>query len=505
MSLLLDALHRASKDKEKAAGGVAIPVPAVAPIELRLSDVSPGEASFPQLVHEPEIESNAEATQKPALSSTPTLELETPMPEPVVTPAPALSSPSKLSAAPAWEMAMVSEPVQSQTEKSLEPVSPQLTSGPQAAPNPILPEGGADRAAKEIRRAYASAAAPSNTGKRRLFILGGVAVALLISMGSVFLGLWGDPVALLGLGGTSSIAPAVPSPTVQLQGSEVSVRAADATPSPASSPAHAPAVEVNAPAKDLGAKAAPKPQGAVSSPAVAVQASTAVTAPLSLAGNEVVLRGSAPKPGFVAKTQGPSPLEMGYSALLAGRLDEAAHSYRQALKANSEERDALLGLAYIAHKKGLREDAQSYYRRVLRQEPNNAIANAALLALGSEADASQSSRRARDLVARQPDSAATMAIAGTAMARDGMLSDAAQLFARAQALEPGNPLHAYNHAVALDRLGQYGLALVQYEKVLKLSETAQSPSGTDVSTVDAVRHRLGQLRQALGSQEEARK
>jgi tetratricopeptide (TPR) repeat protein len=183
--------------------------------------------------------------------------------------------------------------------------------------------------------------------------------------------------------------------------------------------------------------------------------------------------------------------------LVAGRWDEATQHYNQALKANSEERDALLGLAYIAQQKGQRDDAQVLYRRVLRQEPNNAMASAALLALDAQADSTQSSTRAKELAMRQPDSAAAMSVAGTAAVREGLLADAAQLFARAQYLDPANPMHAYNHAVALDRLGQHAAAAQQYEQVLKLSE--KPTVGRNAFSVDAVRERLAQLRQALAA------
>ena len=205
-------------------------------------------------------------------------------------------------------------------------------------------------------------------------------------------------------------------------------------------------------------------------------------------------------PTFVAKTRGPSALEQGYALLLEGRLDDAAAAYGQALRANADERDALLGMAYISQQKGQRDDAQSYYRRVLRQEPNNARAIAALQALDSGSDLTLSASRAGDLAARQPDSAVAMAMAGNAFVRDGLLSNAAQAYARAQTLEPSNPLHAYNHAVALDRLGQYAQAVVQYERVLALSATA--PVAERAYQIENVRLRLAQLRQALAASAE---
>jgi Flp pilus assembly protein TadD len=78
------------------------------------------------------------------------------------------------------------------------------------------------------------------------------------------------------------------------------------------------------------------------------------------------------------------------------------------------------------------------------------------------------------------------------MVKEGLLAEAAQLYARAQALEPQNVSHAYNHAVALDRLGQYANALAQYDAAARLADRPGSPIGAD-----GIRQRASALRQAL--------
>jgi tetratricopeptide (TPR) repeat protein len=217
----------------------------------------------------------------------------------------------------------------------------------------------------------------------------------------------------------------------------------------------------------------------------------------------VILRNtSIAKPAFAAKNRGPSALELGYAALLESRFEDAAQAYAQALKVNSEERDALLGLAYIAQEKGRREEAKNYYRRVLRQEPGNAVANSGLMALDAGGDEALSVSRARALAARQPDSAAAMSVAGTALARDGQMADAALAFARAQAIEPASPVHAYNHAVALDRLGRFAQARLQYEKTVELSRAQEV--GARGAPMGALLQRLQELRQATDASVEGK-
>lgn len=512
MSLLLDALHRASKDKEKAAAAIPLPVPPVESGELCLSEAVDAEVSFPSLHSEPVTVPRQDVMQELVLDPVPTLQLE---PFAVVPPIPVPVPPvaSATDATPAWEMAAVSAVVPPSTEKSDESPVLQPSSAPTPSTKPELVPAGTDRVAKEIRRAYAQGVAPSRSARRRVVILGGIAIALLLGFSSVFLGVWGDPSSLLSLGSRSSLVPLTPAPSVAAPAVASALPAVvdravqppdDAVPSAGGGVMSMPKErsKLQAPVASVAIAAVATPsQNAASSP---LPVPSAVTAVPASSGNEVVLRSASPKTGFVAKMAGPNLLEIGYAALLDGRFDDAARSYRQALSTNSEERDALLGLAYIAHQKGQREDAQAYYRRVLRQEPGNSIANAALLALDSDADTQASSLRAREMAGRQPDSAATMAMAGSALVRDGRLADAVQLFARAQFLEPDNPLHAYNHAVALDRLGQYGGAKLQYENVLKLSEKTPLPSRSAFS-VEVVRQRLEQLGQALGSRAETDK
>jgi len=522
MSLLLDALQRASKDKEKAAAaaaGSSLPSPPslhspIAPAapepELTLSDEGPSAASLPTLVQEyvaepahspaPELKLRLEpqvlrsaVPQSPvAPDATPSLELPqeisldmVPAPSPAPQPAPQLSPSPVVAPVPA----PVAEPV------------PQVQS---TAPRTPAPPLGAGRTAQDIRRAYMVDDGPRKK-RRRTLAIAGVGIALVVVVAGLYFKI------------LESLAPsltpvAAPTPNVVPEPAPVQVVAAPVVSAPV-----APALPINVSApvppdiepltskKKLPAQAAPQatPQASLSSVPVPTSPAAATSTAIGVASdNEVVLDGGATKQSFASKIRGPGPLELGYSALLAGRLDDAAQQYTQALKSNSEERDALLGLAYIAQKKGQNEDAQLLYRRVLRQEPGNAIAGAALLALDSESDSARAASRARELAMRQPDSAASMAVAGNAAARSGQMADAVQLFARAQSLEPGNPMHAYNHAVALDRLGQFGAAALQYEKALKLAANTSTANGRAFS-VDTVQERLAQLRQALGSRAEA--
>ncbi len=196
-----------------------------------------------------------------------------------------------------------------------------------------------------------------------------------------------------------------------------------------------------------------------------------------------------------SRSTGPSALESGYVALTQGRLQEAKQAYAQALAGNPEERDALLGLAYIAHQQGHAEEARSYYQRVLRQEPGNAVARAGLLTLNPADDVQALGSQSRDVAEQNPDSAAAQSVLGHSLVRQGRLADARLAFQRAHLLEPNVALHAFNLAVALDRLRNYAAARHYYELALALSAQSGGERSSGVQHV-VVQQRLAQLQAA---------
>jgi tetratricopeptide (TPR) repeat protein len=202
--------------------------------------------------------------------------------------------------------------------------------------------------------------------------------------------------------------------------------------------------------------------------------------------------GANNKAEIAVRTRQPALVERAYAALTAGQWEEARGLYEAALGGNAQDRDALLGLAYLAARGGRVQEASSFYQEVLRFDPSNHSAQAGLMSLEANSSAEPSANRARELAQRQPESANALAAAAAAMVREGQLAEAEQLYGRARALEPLVGAYAFNHAVALDRLGQYARALPQYEAALRLAE--RPGSGVPVETV---RQRVAVLRQAL--------
>ena len=489
MSLLLDALHRASKDKEKAALAAANASAAESLSEGKFVLAAPTVPApeFPDLVPSALVVTSAVVQRPLALAPEVSMVVAKPLTLEFEMELESSSPPAEKP----FDKALIFEkmppkdaPRIAENTASIAVAATTLKRTDSAPKSPNLH---AVAAAAAIQNAYAGPSLKTHRpANRRAMVLAGIAAVLGLALASFALGVWGDPEKLLGLGGVSSVVPstAIPQVPAAMPPPLVTVAPAVASVMPVASPVLFPA---------------PAP---VAVPAAAV-ASPPVAAPKKPPGsplNEPVLRAAPAAPVFAARARSQSALEMGYAGLQAGRFDDASRAYTAALEANPVEPDALLGLAYIAHAKGQREEALTYYRRVLRQDPGNSVANAGLLALetGTNGVATGSSQgeRAKELAARQPESAAVQALAANALVQEGALPDAALAFARAQALEPANPVHAYNLAVAFDKLGNYTQAAAQYEKALRISATATSPLGAPQAS--AARVRATQLRQSLG-------
>lgn len=456
MSLLLDALHRASKDKERAAGAA-----------LKLSE-EPGLAAASAPTPAAAEPAPAPAAKGPAPKD---LALAPLHPEPEPEPPPAASP------APAAQ-AEVAPPV----PPAKTPVAPAARTAPASTP-PARPAVDSPRMARDLLSAHA--AAPKSGPRPSVLILGAVALVLAVGLGSLMLGFW-DPHFQT----TAPVGTLPPAATVA-ESSAVSAPASAATPAPAASASVPVAASAHAPGHTRATASMPAATAASAAVALTTPPAGAASAPRAT-GRRTGAGGASPAPQFVARTTGPGALEDAYAALTAGRMDEATRMYGDVLKAQPEERDALLGMAYIAHRAGRRDEAAAYYQRVLRQEPDHPVALSGLLALQAKTDPAQATSRARDVVERHPESAAALAALGHLLVKEGRLADASQAFARAQALEPGNAAHAYNLAVALDRLHQYDKARGQYERALALSATTATPEPGFSRA--AAQQRLEQLR-----------
>lgn len=517
MSLLLDALQRASKEKEKLAGAAsaeskALVAPKIAPASLLSAisaankpvaedtitarvgggdvsnaagtenpsalpalsfdfkiEVPPAEQPSAALLTVPGNAPESPASEAGGLSfTTEAIEPSAPLPEPLPPSAEPKAAydfsnlavsveevPAQESRIASWETAPVEEPapVASPLVAEAPPPEPEpmpVATQPPAAPQPATPppvtethSSGSSDAARNLVETTTKSKNPKY--KKRDVALVSLAIVVAALTASLFLGVWDT---FLGIADSTAVAPSV---VVEAQ-------------PPAPEPPAAPSEEELAPAPVADAAST---ESASTVPKFTVKTAQAESPVRSPAANTPP---SNRKPLFTARAGGANALDTAYAALNEGRLDDAADAYRNALRRNSEERDALLGLAHIAQRKGQIEEARSYYRRVLRQDPDNATANAGLLSLASEGDLLSAASIARDMVERFPDSAAAFAALGNIQSREGRIADAQQAYFKAFSLEPDDPFHAYNLAVSLDRLHKTDVALGYYEKAIVLAD-----------------------------------
>jgi Flp pilus assembly protein TadD len=179
-----------------------------------------------------------------------------------------------------------------------------------------------------------------------------------------------------------------------------------------------------------------------------------------------------------------------YESLRRGDLAGAETNYREALKADPRNRDALLGLGAVAAKAGQRDAAERYYRAALALNPRDALAVAGLLGVRGADGSTAIESRLKTLLADQPDAAFLHYSLGNHYAAQARWGEAQQAYFQAFRTEPGNPDFAFNLAVSLDQLAQNQLAAEYYRKALALAE--RTPAAFDRPAAAKRLRELGQ-------------
>ena len=494
MSLLLDALNRASKDR--AAADAAAP--------------SPPATGWPNIALR--TLPNPPPVEPAALPPEPPPEAASPKAARLLTPAAAEPAGSGLRLEPMFMEPPAQTPVAADQPPSLNPAAP---ASPAPTPTPVSPAPAA-KPAEPLKVAQNMMRAKQGTlavrpSRQRLLALGGVAGLLGLGGAVLWLG-WLGPLAL-------PDQPAIPVPlaSTPLVVNPAPTVAPANTVAPMVGSAEPPASAVAAASDPLAAmpakaKTAARPVPAVAkagrraavgltsdtatSPAAVAEVATPSTRPAARARAAASAAKPTELPNLLASTpSGARALELAYAALTQGRLADAEAGYKEVLKSSPEERDALLGLAYLAHQGGRGEGAKDFYQRVLRQEPGNPSARAGLLLQNLNSDTQDLSAGALEVAAQHPASAAAQSVLGHSLVRQGRLADAQMAFQRAHVLEPGAALHAFNLAVAFDRLKNYAAANTLYERALSLSTQGggAAASGLAHAVVQKRLQELGQI------------
>ncbi len=175
-----------------------------------------------------------------------------------------------------------------------------------------------------------------------------------------------------------------------------------------------------------------------------------------------------------------------YEAYNTGNDTEAQQLYKQVLKRDIRNVDALLGLGAIASRQGRSADANAWYGKVLEVDPRNNIAQAALLDNRSQDNQSRGAELSnetslKNMLAKQPDDANLHVALGNLYAEKNQWPAAQQAYFDAYSLNETAD-NAYNLAVSLDQMGKSKLALPYYQRAL---EQAGSASNIDKAALSA--------------------
>lgn len=187
----------------------------------------------------------------------------------------------------------------------------------------------------------------------------------------------------------------------------------------------------------------------------------------------------------ISRSQRPSDqgrlVQEAFTAYQQGDLDLAKTRYEQAYVQFPNNRDVLLGLAAIATKNNDHSRAMQLYTQLVRMNPLDNVARAAILAYQQGEGAPENISTIKSMIYDAPEQPSLHFSLGKLYAAQSRWSEAQQAFFDAYRLDTTNPDYAFNLAVSLDRLGQSASALDYYNSALQLSNNI--PAGFNSAAV----------------------
>jgi len=194
----------------------------------------------------------------------------------------------------------------------------------------------------------------------------------------------------------------------------------------------------------------------------------------------------------INKKNKPDPVDVlatrAWNAYIAEDYETAASIYKQVLGREKNNRDALLGIAAIAVKQGDIESARSMYGELVRLNPRDPIAVAAMSNLQNTTTSERDESKLK-LMIRQSDNPSHLYFAlGNIYSQQSRWPEAQQSYFRAWQSDNKNADYAFNLAVSLDQMGKQKEAVKFYKESLINAE-----SGNTQFSIEAAESRLQQL------------
>lgn len=161
-------------------------------------------------------------------------------------------------------------------------------------------------------------------------------------------------------------------------------------------------------------------------------------------------------------------LNKAFDAYQKADFINAGVHYQEAFALDSNNRDALLGLAAVAQQQGRMELAGQLYEQLIGLNPQDSLAQAGLISLKAE-EFSLVQSRLMTLLTRYPNSAYLYFVLANQYVTQSRWQEAETAYFQAVRLEPSNALFAYDLAICLDHISQPGLAIQFYQKAVQLN------------------------------------
>lgn len=167
-------------------------------------------------------------------------------------------------------------------------------------------------------------------------------------------------------------------------------------------------------------------------------------------------------------------LEQAWLAYEAAQYQRAKKSYKEVLAIEKNNRDALLGLGAIAVIEKDNRVAREAYIALLKYDPRDPIAIAALASLRNNAVATETDEKYLvNMLQKNPDDAHLVFALGNVYAQQGKWKAAQQSYFDAWQRDGENADYMFNLAVSMDQLGKAKQAIEFYQNSLNKSVNKQ--------------------------------
>lgn len=178
-------------------------------------------------------------------------------------------------------------------------------------------------------------------------------------------------------------------------------------------------------------------------------------------------------------------------AYVDGQYGTAVELYDRILRSSPSNKIALNGKALALYKAGRTDEALQTYERLSLLDPTNVSATANYMSLLRQKDPQRALSRLQNLEQQYPNRPALQGQVGMVYADMNDTPNAVRAFSRAAALDPNNPVFAFNLGALYDRLGNDQKAGQYYRTALQIAGTDETKAKN--IPVESIRDRLKSL------------